>query len=195
VPGVNGPSSEYLVSQLQGIQSQLTALAQQSSYVVVDQNLKLRVVVGLLPSGDFGILLQDPAGNTQELLPALSSYVNGTLSTTSSTAASIAGSPSITANIGASGDCELTVAAYINVPAGALGTVFIVADGGAAWSLTALDNFNGSAALSASVCGMVKWKQRTAGSLTPGSHAFTLKYATTAGTANFSQNYFKVQPV
>ena len=128
MPGGNGPSNEYLLGQIQQLQSQYTALSQQGQYVVVDQNLKLRVQIGLLQNGDYGILLADPAsGAHQELLPSAAGYTSSTLVCTSTTPQTLSGSPTVSVTIGASFDAKVSFSA-IQTPSGStnISEVYIV---------------------------------------------------------------------
>jgi hypothetical protein len=134
------PSNDYFASLLRGLQQQITALStQQNQYVIdntgttrvqvgwhqadnsygvtiFDPSGNKRVVLGQLPNGDHGIELIDASGHAQELLPALDQYVGATLNTTSGTPVTLSGSPTVTVNIGANGDCEITAGAFVGYP-------------------------------------------------------------------------------
>ncbi|MFZ0667160.1 MAG: hypothetical protein WAM97_15520, partial [Acidimicrobiales bacterium] len=88
---------------------------------------------------------------TNEIWPVSSDYYGTTaLSTASSTPVSLTDSPSVTCFIGASGDCLLTISAYIGLPVtgDVTGTIYSVVDGGTPEQFCAL-GFTGAAALSA----------------------------------------------
>ena len=91
MPAYNTNQGSYLQNTIQSLQTQLNALSQQQQYVIVDQLLRLRVQLGLLGNGDYGILLQDSLGNQQELLPAIGEFDFGGVTTNSTTPVTLTG--------------------------------------------------------------------------------------------------------
>lgn len=195
MPQVNLPPSQYVQRYLQGLSDQIEALGRQQGTVVVDSQLRVRVQVGLLANGDYGILLVDTQGNQQELLPAVRSFNVSTLSVTSTSYSSPAGSPSVTAVLGQSGDALITVCANIGTTnVNDTGQVGITVDGGTTYNVLLLGDtagiVQGSCSLEVSVVELV------GAPLTPGTHTFTMAYAgSTAGhTFQFGHSSLVVQP-
>ena len=211
MPPVNVPSSDYLAQQINLMQQQLQALQTQQQYVMVDKNGNLRLQLGLLQNGDYGILMQDASGNHQELLPSVSAFENSALSLTGFGPSTISGSPSVTANIGASGNAKITLATQITLPASGgtsstpcYGAVLIVIDGSGAYGEAYFGVRVGSAGNSvtgtASVAQVMSLQGLlNGGTLTEGSHTFSLIYVADSGSSSnvtfFSQNYLEVQPI
>jgi hypothetical protein len=214
---VDAPSNDYFASLLRGLQTQITALATQQNQYVIDHNQIRRIsvgwqqedntysiiifdtsgnrraVLGELPSGDHGIELLDPSGNTQELLPARDDSAGPTLSTTSATPVGLSGSPFVNINLGASRDCEITAGAFVGCAANDTANAYLVIDGGTPESIFGLGSTAASAGNVQSTRRISTWLNTT---LTPNvGHSFTMAYASTSGTANFFANYLKVQPL
>ena len=183
-----------LASQLKNLTDRITALETQQTFVVSDINNVKRVQLGQLPNKDYGLYVADTAGHSQEILPGVDAYVNGALSTTSTSPASIAGSPTVTATIGASGDFEVTAGAFMSVPGSATAFAFLVIDGGSPLQLFGTV-VSGTTGITTSVQATRKYSKWAGTTLTPGSHTFTMVYDTTTGTATFSANYLKIQPI
>jgi hypothetical protein len=199
MPPVNVPSSDYLAQQINLMQQQIQALQTQQQYVMVDKNGYLRLQLGLLQNGDFGILLADTNGNSQELLPAASAFYGGTLATTSGSYTTLGSSPTVQVVIGESGDCEVTfsciaaAAAY----AGEVACATLVVDGSIPFTnyLCYLSS-SGSNGAGASTTSIIRYKAYAGGGLAPGPHTFSLKYRALAGSgADFINPYLKVQPL
>ena len=118
-------------------------------------------------------------------------YVNTTLSTASTTATSVSGSPSVTCVIGASGDFEVTAGAFVDWPANCTGTAYLVIDGTTGpYSIFA----GGGAGVGATNTQSTRrwgpsgqgWSNALSVSLlTPGSHTFTMEYSSSNGTTSF----------
>lgn len=210
MPGVNAPSGDYFTTILQQLRHELNAIAAQQTWYTTDPTGAVRVSGGLLPSGDFGILLIDAANHQQQLLPAVDSYVNMTLTTTSTTAAPITGSPQVIVNIASSGDARVTCGAFIGLNTNEVeGVVYLNGTGPAGTGLVSFANQSiiavsssagGVAINSQSTRSLVSWLTAkgvlTAGqTLNPGTWTFTLTYQALSGIgANFSGNYLQVQP-
>ena len=211
------PSNDWFASQFRNLQQQITALATQQNQYVIDHNQIMRVkvgwhqadnsygvtifdpsgnrrvVLGQLPNGDHGIELIDLSGNTQELLPSRDDYAGPTLSTTSATPVGLSGSPFVNINLGASGDCEITAGAFVGCAANDTANAYLVIDGGTPESIFGLGSTAASAGNVQSTRRISTWLSTT---LAPNvGHSFTMAYASTSGTANFSANYLKVQPL
>ena len=217
-PAVPTPANDYLAARFKKIEADITALATTQNQYVLDNNSIMRVKVGWhqadntygvsifdpsgnrrvalgqLPNGDHGIELIDVAGNKQELLPAVDDYVGTTLPTTSGTPVGLSGSPFVNITIGASGDCEITAGAFVGYPTAGSANAYLLIDGGTAYSI-----FGGSGA--GAGAGNLQSTRRISTwipaifPLAPGGHSFTMAYAATGGTGNFSANYLKVQPL
>lgn len=162
---------------------------------VYDSAGVLRAQLGLLPNGDYGLYIKDSAGNTEEVLPLVSVYAGVTLSTTSTTYVALTGSPSVTAVIGASGNAKVTVSAYVTAGSNATSLVGLVVDGGTANDVISLGN-SSSGSLSMNLQTSRLMSSFT-GSLTPGSHTFSLKYrsSSVSSSATFGAVYIEVQPL
>lgn len=195
MPAVNQNPDEYLQRVIQGLQSQVGELSRQQNFAIVDDQLRTRVQVGIMANGDYGVLLIDKSGRQQELLPSVSNYVDATLSTTSATPVSLTGSPTVTCDIGQSGDFLVTVGSDIGVDPNCTGTVYLVVDGGGARSIVGVSCSDPTNGIAANVQSTRRATQWSIGTVTPGSHTFTLKYSSSSGTANFSANWFEVQPI
>ena len=201
MPQVSGlPSGEYLQRLIQGLQSQVGALATQQGLTVVDSKLRVRVQIGLLSNGDYGLLLTDTAGNTQEVLPTVHAYRNTVISMTGYGPSTLAGSPSVTATIGQSGNALVTVSAFVQCPSVAgstSGGIYLNVDGGANYGGAGV---SGSGPYVAGTCTTTyDVKLLTGAALTPGSHTFSLSYYANSGSpsnvTNFSLTSLIVQPV
>jgi hypothetical protein len=216
-PAVSPVSTDWLRSQFTSLQAQITALATTQNQYVIDNTGTMRVqvgwhqadnsygvtiydpsgnrrvVLGQLPSGDHGIELLDTSGNTQELLPARDDYAGPTISTSSTTPVALSGSPFVNINVEASGDAEITAGAIVGCAANDTANAYLVIDGGAPESIFGLGSTAASAGNVQSTRRISTWLGTT---LTPNvGHSFTMAYASTSGTANFSANYLKVQPL
>ena len=217
MPAVPPHSNDYLAARFKKIEADITALATQQNQYVLDNNSIMRVkvgwhqadntygvtifdpsgarrvVLGQLPNGDHGIELIDLSGNTQELLPSRDDYAGPTLSTTSATPVGLSGSPFVNINLGASGDCEITAGAFVGCAPNDTANAYLVIDGGTPESIFGLGSTAASAGNVQSTRRISTWLGTT---LTPNvGHSFTRAYASTRGTANFSANYLKVQPL
>src|SRR5579875_2817359 len=73
----------------------------------------VRAQLGLLANGDYGLQVVNTDGSSQEILPTISAFAAAQISTTSTSWVSLAGSPSLTATLGASGNAVVTVGAQI----------------------------------------------------------------------------------
>lgn len=192
---------DTVFSRLNDLQRQLNALARtsqlanasitQGSLVVEDGNGNVRVRLGELPSGDYGLAYSASDGY-QELFPFVDAYHNGTISTTSTAPVALSTSPTVTATVGASGDVEITVGAYIGITAGAMATIGLVVDNGPA--VHSIAGLSSSAATAANVQSSRRWISWQGSAMAPGEHSFSLRYDTTSGTAHFSAVLLKVQP-
>jgi hypothetical protein len=105
----------------------------------------------------------------------------------------LSGSPFVNINVGASGDAEITAGAFVGYPTAGSANAYLVIDGG-----TPLSIFGGSGSSAAagnfqSTRRLSTWLGTT---LIPNvGHSFTMAYAATGGTGNFSANYLKCQPL
>jgi hypothetical protein len=195
MPANNGVPADWFLGEFNKMRHQIGQIATQSQYFFSDPQGNLRVKLGLLQNGDYGILLTDLDGNMQELLPGVDAYHNGTLSTTSTTPVALTGSPTVTCDIAASGDCEVTVGAFIGILGSSEGLVYLVVDGGTPTQILAVSNSN-TAGIAINSQSIRKWISWQGSGLTPGAHTFSLAYESQSGSsANFSAIFLKVQPV
>jgi hypothetical protein len=194
MPANNGVPADWFLGEFNKMRHQIAQVATQSQYFFSDPQGNLRVKLGLLSNGDYGIQLTDVDGHSVELLPGVDNYHNGTLSTTSTTPVALTGSPTVTCDIAASGNCEVTAGAFVGVDATAEGLMWLTVDGTSVGQIAGVSNGN-----SAGIGGNVQSTRNLAlwqgSGLTPGQHAFGLLFSATSGTANFSAIYLKVQPV
>ena len=139
-PAVVKPSADYLFTKFGRIESQLKALANQQNQNVVDENLVQRFYSGRQPTGEYNVTTYDDGGNPRatfgqlpdgnhgvaiyselndgtyvELNAPLVSPTSGTLTTTSTSFTTLAGSPILDIAVGASGKCDVTISAVIGI--------------------------------------------------------------------------------
>lgn len=192
-------------ARLDSLQQQLNALkrtSQLSAANITGGNLQVsdtagnvRVQVGNILGGDYGVLVADLNGNTEELLPTVSSYFGPVITATTTSFASYTGAPSLTAVIGQSGNAKVSFSATIfSSSGGSQPIVGLSVDGGAAFALLVNNSIN-----QVSVAGNRILKSWAAGPglLTPGSHVFSFVYqaAGSVGTAAFADSYLEVKPL
>lgn len=163
---------------------------------VYDSTGKQRAMLGLLPSGDYGLAVQDPTGHSIEVWPPTAAYGNltGTVSSTTPVAAS--GAPSVTAYFGASGDAIVTIGSYIGTPlTGGSGLVYLSIDGGAANEF--IEAGTPSAGVAENVSSTRRLSQWLGVTLTPNtSHTFSLEFSSTSGNpTTFAALSILVQPI
>jgi hypothetical protein len=198
--GGSQPSGPELLSRIVNIENKLGIQGSNplAFFAVTDTTGLQRVRVGFLPNGDYGVLVADTLGNTEEYLPTSSAFNNSVISVSSLTYASPAGSPSVTAIIGKSGNARIEVGSSIFTSGGASGYVGLTVDGAVAFTSPVL--VQAAAAIAASNYGarlLETWTvaQGGPGLLTPGEHTFTLAYAAGSGGATFEANFLAVQPL
>lgn len=196
IPGVNNtPGELWLITQIQQMQNQIRALQQQQNSSVADNNLKVRIQQGLLPdgsygtryldaagnerarigqqsNGDYGLGVTDPSGNFAEMLPLQTRGVT-TLETTTSTSwtdlATVG--PSVTANIGATGNALIIVTAGIHInTTGVTGSLGVSIDGASPVSPVAGFGLNAATGAATVTGSFVKT------GLSAGSHTFKIQY-------------------
>jgi hypothetical protein len=197
MPQVNLQNQDFLLKTVKQIQQQIQQLTTQQNQAIVDNNNRTRILIGLLPDGDYGISLIDTLGNVQELLPSVTAYFDGTLSTTSATPVSLTGSPSVTVELGSSGDALITVGSFIGTNATNLsGFINLYANG----TLIGAEVV-GAGASASTVAGNFMSKRKLSqwtGALAANtSYTFTLQYfsSTSGQQVNFSSNYLEVTPI
>jgi hypothetical protein len=220
VPPVNLPPD--ILRTISGLQSQLNALQTQQQYGCIDNELRLRIVMGQQADGTYGLWLYDTDGNVKvkigdlgggitegpyglqvynatgrplEVSPPLGSFFAGSISTTLTTYSAGAGSPSVTAPIGASGDALITVSSLISLTnVNDTGQVGISLDGGAAINVLATSS---TASIVANSCS-VMFRASELFTLTPNAdHTFQLqqKGSTAGHTFTFQGNALVVWPI
>jgi hypothetical protein len=154
-----------------------------------------------LPASDYFVQqLQDMQNQIRALatqgagLPGAESYVNGTLTTSSPTPVTIAGSPVVECVIGISGDCHIDVGAFVGIGAGNEALVYVVIDSHPPATIIGLSGPAVGATLYARRRLSSSWGP---GLLSQGSHEFQLMYAMVngSGSVSFSSNWLAVTPV
>jgi len=189
VPPVNYGSDWYFARLLATIQNRLKALEMQQNAAVRDSTNNVRVQLGLLPSGDFGLAITDPAGHSGEVWPVSANMNTATVSTTSTTPVALAGTPAVTCQIGASGDAVVTFGAFIN-PGTDQGLIWLAVDGTAVGYSANLFGGTGT------VTRILMLSKIPSGTVTPGSHTFSLKFQSRTGTSvTFDRPAIVVQPI
>jgi hypothetical protein len=133
-PAVAPPSGDWLPAKFRKIEADIKALATQQNFTFTDSGGHTRAQVGQLPDEDFGVAIYSPAndGTYAELLPPFSQYAAPAVTATSTSYAALAGSPSVTATLGAHGDAIISVSAFIQLSASNLtGLMGLSIDSGA----------------------------------------------------------------
>ena len=148
MPGVNPSNDRWLATTIKNILQRLTNLEGQQNGGVRNAQNQLRLQLGLLPDGTYGLVAYDNAGNKRAQLGQLpdgdfgfatyspannGSYVelnvpqaspsSGTISTASTSFTTIAGSPTLTVACGASGTMLITLSGTLGLPSIANATV------------------------------------------------------------------------
>ena len=159
-----------------------------------------RVVLGELPSGDYGLQITDPNSVANEIWPVSSATYLPQLATTATSAAPITDSPEVTCWIGNSGDCLVTVSSTISQGITAeLAYVTLILDGSTQpFNYVLVNGFVGtsSGVSLSSVSTSFRYSEATGGTLAPNQdHIFSLKYYVTAGTGYFWNTTIQVQPL
>ena len=188
----NLPAHDHLFTTINDLQVRLGNLERAPQYVVADQTGLQRVVLGLLPSKDFGLAVSDVNGYTTEILPVYASYTAAALSASSLTYVNVSGSPQVSAIIGAGGDCRITCGAYINCPTNTSGTAQLLVDGTPVGDIMTLGSSSPVAANVQSTRTYVGWAGAT---LSPGLHSFSLQYKTSLSAVIFGANYLEIHPL
>ena len=123
MPGVNPPAGDAFFARLRNIEKALAALQNQQLFLVADLEQNMRVRLGPLvdgtgtPNGDFGLSVSDSNGHTTNILPVYTSSVGAVESTTSTSYTDLATpGPSVTAEVGSTGDVEIICNSYIGIP-------------------------------------------------------------------------------
>lgn len=202
MPQVNLSADEYIQRYLNNLQQQITDLQTQSGLVVVDNKLRTRVAVGLLPNGDFGVMLVDPStGQATELLPVYTAQIATTESTSSTTYTDLATpGPTVTATVGQSGNAQVTINSYVGIPGATGGTqsagfVGIYIDGSLAYDKII---YFSNSVVGTTAVGMAASQSAvyTFTGLSPGQHTFEMKYVMTGpGSVNFGERVLQVRPI
>jgi hypothetical protein len=223
VPGVNIPSDSYLQAQLNSMQQQLNELQTQQQYVMVNKAGMLalqmgllqdgyfgmavydgsttvpRVQVGQLPNGDYGLSVGDANGNSQEILPAVSSYVAAQLTQHSVGTSGLSGSPSVTCDIGASGNAQIIIGASVQLPtAGGSNTqagIQFTIDGSGTYGFVQLGASLGASDIMVASVSQTYTLSGLGQTRTAGSHTFGLVYYSNTGGASFQYNFLEVRPL
>jgi hypothetical protein len=193
-------SDQELRAFMNATTAQIAALQHPTTSIDVDNNGNRRIVTGLLPNGDYGLAYYSRAndGTYQELFPSVSAFTASTLSTSSTSYTTLTGSPSVTVDIGMSGDCDVAVSSRIGtLAAGRSAGMELVVDGTPISASTWSPTLGSSAAdLNASVTAMGRYSEIAGGTLTAGSHTFSLQYASLlGGTVEFVTVFLRIQPI
>lgn len=230
MPGVNPNADQFQIGYLRQLDTRLRALETQQKLLVTDaagrvvEELGLqadgtfglvnfdaegreRVRLGQLPGGDYGLRVTDPAGIAREVLPVAAASTEGDLTTSSTSLVALAGSPSVSAYIGASGDALVTVSATIltptiTSPADVGGSIALSVDGSSSGLNWVQAGFNGGSYPSALPA--TQWPvssaqllSQTVGTVAPGEHTFGLEYASLGAgkSVTFFAIAIVVQPI
>ena len=62
MPSVNYDNDDHFIRSFQDLHNRVTALESQQNFTVVDSQLRLREVLGLLPKGDYGVAITTATG-------------------------------------------------------------------------------------------------------------------------------------
>jgi hypothetical protein len=190
------PSGQNLLQRILNIENLLGINgASNALFRVADANGVQRVRIGLLPNGDYGVLFNDTLGNQQELLPTVSSFYAGNLTTSSGSFVTIANSPSVKAYLGASGDAIVSASCNFNVSTS--GIVQLLIDGTSPGANAGEILFCILGAPGAvSVAATIKMSNLFQQTFSPNqSHTFTLKYLSGSSSITCAQNSLTVTPI
>lgn len=164
-----------------------------------------RLVVGQMPTsgvgsayaGDYGILVADSKGTTQEVLPRY--FQNGPSGfTTSTTFTKLSGQGSdLSVVIGASGDADITVSYEINLPNGSSqATVGVSLDNALALAWVVSENTGTNTPMFGTFSFRAPWSVMQGSTVTPGTHTFGLRFESGTGTnCGFPLGVLYVEPV
>jgi|SRR5579875_416351 len=159
----------------------------------------VRAQLGLLANGDYGLQVVNTDGSSQEILPTISAFAAAQISTTSTSWVSLAGSPSLTATLGASGNAVVTVGAQIangSTSAAGGGAIGLSVDGGAPTAYNPWTSYYspvGGGYASVSQKMTLSAMEYAPGS---GEHTFALKFQAVESTgALFSTISLVVEPI
>lgn len=193
-----------LAAQLADVERRLRALESaprlssasltDGAFVVTDTNGVVKVRLGLLADGTYGLEQVDPmTGKTVPLSAiALGTRTDGIgpASMTNSPTYVDLGGPEVTVDVPATGNVEVILSAMLTVPAGGgTGLVGLSVDAGAAYDVLVLSSAAGMESSGARV-------DRITG-LTPGLHTLRLKYAANVGAGlagSFANRYLLARP-
>ena len=199
--GASVPAGPGLLQRIINLETALGIQGANASayFTVNDANRVARARIGYLPTGDYGIQVQDQLGNHQEVQPVVSGYHDGALTTTSGTFVSLSDFGTLAVNLGASGDALITICAYISVTTGGTAGRIGLSINGAAPAA----NFTSgtSASLNASQSSTKRLRAylsaNTLAYLTPGVNDFALMYISSTGgdTVSFQQISLIIQPL
>jgi hypothetical protein len=215
MPQANLPASEYFLQQFKLLQNRVANLESQQLYGVYnntcepivemgifpgrpttygiqvkDNSGNVRAELGLLPNGDYGAIVSDMLGNSEEILPTVyANYYSG-VSTSSATAVTLAGAPTATAVASDYGKYLVTFSSYIGVGGNAAGVVYLTLDGTIiAGAECLLSNSNiGGLAMSCATTYMVTGVTATA-------HTLGMQFSCSSGSATFAVLNLVVQPL
>lgn len=171
---------------------------------VYDTTGNLRTELGKLSNGDYGLLVADPStGARTEILPVYEAGVTGSTTSTSMTAFTAGGGPTVTATVGASGKVQITASAHITPPSitggrTAWGTVGIGIDTaqptGALAPILRFAQYSGTTnaiSLGASCSASI-----VVTGLSPGKHKFEMMYKSYwGGGSTFTRRLLVVRPL
>lgn len=154
-----------------------------------------RLVLGQMPksgvgssrAGDYGLLLANSDGTFQEYLPAVSNFTTAVVSTASTSYVSLAGSPQVSATLGASGDAFVEVGMFVQTTAAnTSGLARLNIDSGTTFSSQIVQVSDSASDIGITTFFKAQLSQLLGTTLTPGSHSFALQYRSSLGTATQS---------
>jgi hypothetical protein len=203
MPEINESERTYFTRAITDLQARMTSVETQQNFTVVDSDLNIRAILGLLPGGDYGLAVFDPGGTGAygEVFPPKRSFYGPVISTTSNVYSIGTGSPSLTFNVGASGDALVIMSANISTTntndtgfVGLSGTGpggLILGAGNLLWAGSTASIIASSASL------VISLTELWGSSLPPGEYTLTMeqKGSTNGHTFDFENNGLVVWPV
>jgi hypothetical protein len=192
MPGVTSPHDLYFQNLIDEMQKRITALETQQNFGIRDASGLIRAQGGLLPNGDYGFAVTDPAGITTELNPVQSASILTSEGTTSGTPTNLATvGPTVTAHVGASGKALVLLGANIQATSGGAAEMFVAIDG------TVQSNPSAQLSTPASVVSVSCMGGAIVTGIAAGDHTFQAKYEVGAGPgpAVFFGRWLIVQPI
>jgi hypothetical protein len=194
MPANNGVPADWFFGHLRKMEQQIAQIATQSQFFFADPQGNMRVKLGLLPDGDYGLAIYNPLDGTNQVVwPVVPEYSGTPVTTSSSTYSAGTGSPEVSAYIGSSGDCLIEAGAFIQPAANTTGTLGVSIDGATAQDFVGLGS-------GGTVVGNPSSKRRVSQWLAPltpfTEHTFGLQQKSSApGSVTFGALWICVTPI